>query len=73
MTDFSVVDLRLEANGHVYGAALLHLLQALPIHTISKLRKVTLLRLEKSEVTLFFFAYMSHVGSTSPIQYRLLN
>ncbi|XP_073355629.1 uncharacterized protein [Aegilops tauschii subsp. strangulata] len=50
VTDFSVVDLRLEANGHVYGAALLHLLQALPAHTISKLRKVTLLRLEKSEV-----------------------
>lgn len=72
MIDFSVVDLRLEAKGNVYGAALLHLLQALPIHTsISKVRKVTLLRLEKSEVTLFF-AYMSDICSTSPVQFLLL-
>ncbi|CAM0878370.1 unnamed protein product [Alopecurus aequalis] len=34
--DFSIVDLRLQAMGHVYGSTLLHLLQALPVHNAIK-------------------------------------
>jgi hypothetical protein len=45
------VDIRLEAKGHVYGATLFHLLQALPLRSATKILKVNLVTSEKSEVT----------------------
>uniref|UniRef100_A0A8R7V3J9 FBD domain-containing protein n=1 Tax=Triticum urartu TaxID=4572 RepID=A0A8R7V3J9_TRIUA len=50
ITDFSVLDLSLEAKGHVYGATLLRLFSVPRVHTGLKLLKVILLRLRKSEV-----------------------
>uniref|UniRef100_A0ACD5WDI7 Uncharacterized protein n=1 Tax=Avena sativa TaxID=4498 RepID=A0ACD5WDI7_AVESA len=52
VTEFSVVGIRLEAMGHAYGATLFHLLQALQVHSATRILKVNLvMRTEISEVT----------------------
>ncbi|XP_047069559.1 uncharacterized protein LOC124677637 [Lolium rigidum] len=50
VTDFSVLNIRLKAVGHVYGATLLNLFSVLHVHTGLKILKVILLRSKKSEV-----------------------
>jgi hypothetical protein len=53
VTKFSVVGIRLEAMGHIYGATLFHLLRALSVHGVTKILKVNLVRSKKSEVTTY--------------------
>uniref|UniRef100_A0ACD5UUR7 Uncharacterized protein n=1 Tax=Avena sativa TaxID=4498 RepID=A0ACD5UUR7_AVESA len=51
VTDFSVLNIRLKAARHVYGATLLHLFSALlQVRTGMKILKVILLRSKKSKV-----------------------
>ena len=53
VTDFFVLNIRLKAVGHVYGATLLHLFSdLLRVHTGMKILKIILLRSNKSEVIL---------------------
>jgi hypothetical protein len=66
VTDFSVVDLRLEAMGHAYGATLLHLLHALPVQNAIKTLRVTLLSSENSEVTLRCVLHIIQLSSVIP-------
>ncbi|CAM0871043.1 unnamed protein product [Alopecurus aequalis] len=51
VTDFSVLNVRLKAAGHVYGATLLHLFSIPRVQTGMKILKVILLRSNNSEVT----------------------
>jgi hypothetical protein len=69
--EFSVVDIRLEAKGHVYGGTLFRILQALPVQSAQITLKVNLVGPEKSQQVILGSTYVPCANITRSTRFYL--